>query len=342
MDKVKVYVGIDVSKGWLDFSAFVPGAGEIHAARCANTPQGISKVYRDLRKACKASGDELLFCMEHTGVYCAWFLDHAAKLGLLVWQESAWKIRRTQAPRGKSDVMDAARIAEYAYRYKDRVRLWEPEPAAIGRLRDLMALRERLMTACTMLVVPKSEAQATGRGQAAKDMARYSDPAVKALEKQVKEVDAQIDELVAQTHGYQQTMDLARSIPAIGRMTALSLILFTRNFTLFDDPRKLACYCGVAPFEHSSGASIRGKTRVSHFANKSLKKAMHMAALASIRYNPEMKAYFARKVAEGKNKMSVLNAIRNKLLHCVMAIIKRKSPWTPKFSKAEENFVPQN
>lgn len=326
MDKVKVYVGIDVSKEWLDFSTFVPCSEASYTARCANTSQGIAKVFKEIRKYCKASSDELLFCMEHTGSYCARFLEYAGKMGLLVWQESAWKIRRTQAPRGKSDVMDAARIAEYAFRYKDKARLWVPEPATITRLRDLLALRERLLTASNMLKVPKSEASATGKDQAVKDMSKYSDPAVKMLGKQVKEVDARIDELIAQNPAFQQNMDLACSIPAVGRMTALTLILYTRNFTLFDDARKLACYCGVAPFEYSSGTSIRGRTKVSHFANKSLKKIMHMAALSSLRSNPEMKAYFIRKVKEGKNKMSVINAIRNKLLHCIMAIVKRNSP----------------
>ena len=340
MDKFKVFVGIDVSKDWLDFSTFAPDSATCYTSRCANTSQGIAKVFKEIRKVCKASSNELLFCLEHTGVYCVQFLNYAAKQSLLVWQESAWKIRRTQSPRGKSDITDAARIAEYAYRYKDKARIWVPEPNTISRLKDLMALRERLMTARTMLIVPKSEAKTSGKGQAALDMERFSDPVVSVLDKQVKAVDAQIDELIAQNPEYQQNMELACSIPAIGRITALSLIMYTGNFTLFDNPRKLACYCGVAPFEYTSGTSIRGKTRVSHFANKTLKKAIHMAALSSLRYNEEMKAYFIRKVSEGKNKMSVINAIRNKLLHCIMAVVSRKSPWVMKSSKTEEHFVP--
>lgn len=339
MDKVKVFVGIDVSKDWLDFASFAPGSGIIYSARCANTSAGIGKVFKEVRKFCKADSRELLFCLEHTGIYCAQFLAFSGKLDLLVWQESAWKIRRTQGPRGKSDVMDAARIAEYAYRFKDRVRLWVPEPESIVRLRDLLALRERLMVAANTLKVPKSEAAATGKKAAVADMSKLSDPVVKALQKQIKETDKEIDGLVAQNPEYAKNMELVRSIPCVGRMTALSLILFTRNFTLFDDPRKLACYCGVAPFEFSSGKSIKGRTKVSHFANKALKKAIHMAAMSATQRNPEMKAYFIRKVGEGKNKMVVINAIRNKLLHCIMAVVKRQTPWTPKFSKAEENFA---
>lgn len=339
MDKVKVFVGIDVSKEWLDFACFQPGQGIIYKAQCANNGSGIGRVMKEIRKFCKVGTGDLLFCLEHTGIYCTSFLAYASKLDLLVWQESAWKIKGSQSPRGKSDAMDAARIAEYAYRYRDRARLWVPEPEAIGRLRDLLAMRERLKKAMTMLKVPKSEAKATGKKVAVADMAKLCDPAVKALHKQVKQVEEQIDELVAKTPEYKQTMELACSVPGVGRMTALSLILFTRNFTLFDDPRKLACYSGVAPFDHSSGSSIRGRTRVSHFAQKDLKKVVHMAAMSAIQRNPDMKAYFVRKVGEGKNKMSIINAVRNKLLHCVMAIVTRKTPWVAKSSKAEEDFA---
>jgi transposase len=214
-----------------------------------------------------------------------------------------------------------------------------PEPAVITRLRDLLALRERLIRAATALKVPKSEAKAVGKELATADMARFSDPAVNALKKQLKEVDAQINALIQQEPQYQKNLELVSSIPGIGRMTALSLILFTRNFTLFDDPRKLACYCGVAPFEYTSGSSVKGRTKVSHFANKSLKTLLHMAALTASRNNPETKAYYFRKVSEGKNKMSVINAVRNKLLHCVMAVIRRQTPWVDKFSKGKENLA---
>ena len=340
MDKVKVFVGIDVSKEWLDIAALVPGKGIVYSSRCENTASGASKVLKEVRKVCKVDSGELLFCLEHTGIYCARFLEFSVKLGLKVWQEGAWKIRRTQSPRGKSDKMDAVRIAEYAFRYRDRVRLYEPESEVVSRLRDLLALRERLIRASRALKVPKSEAKAMGRAVAVSDMGAFSDPAIKTLEKQRKEVDAQINKLIAENAEYQKTMDLACSIPGIGRMTALSLILYTRNFTLFDDPRKLACYCGVAPFEFSSGTSIKGRTKVSHYANKSLKRLLHMAAMAAVKADTEVKSYYIRKVESGKNKMLVLNAVRNKLLHCVMAVVGRGKPWVAKFSKAEENFAP--
>src|SRR5690606_36505633 len=93
------------------------------------------------------------------------------------------------------------------------------------------------------------------------------------------------------------------------------------------------CQAGVAPFEHSSGKSIRGKTRVSHMADKSIKTLFHLAAMAVLnRKSSELKDYYERKIAAGKNKMSVLNAIRNKIIQRIFAVVQRGAPYQ-KFNK---------
>ena len=107
----------------------------------------------------------------------------------------------------------------------------------------------------------------------------------------------------------------------IGFVTAVNLIIHTNGFTIMNDSRKLACYCGVAPFEYSSGTSIRGKTKVHYMANKKLKCNLHMASLSAVKLDADLKAYYERKVAEGKNKMSVLNAVKNKLLARIVACV---------------------
>jgi len=83
----------------------------------------------------------------------------------------------------------------------------------------------------------------------------------------------------------------------------------------------------VAPFEYSSGTSIKGRPGTSSFANKVLKYDLHMAAMSAIRHCPELKAYYQRKREEGKDKMKILNAIRNKLLHRIVAVVKRGTPY---------------
>ncbi|WP_207505410.1 transposase [Telluribacter humicola] len=76
------------------------------------------------------------------------------------------------------------------------------------------------------------------------------------------------------------------------------MILVTNEFKLFSNPRKFACYAGVSPFENSSGTSLRGKARVSHYANKRMKKLFHLGAMAAICKDGELAHYYQRKVKE--------------------------------------------
>ncbi len=100
------------------------------------------------------------------------------------------------------------------------------------------------------------------------------------------------------------------------------LIIHSNEFKKITGARKMACYAGVAPFKHQSGTSIMGRNKVSHLANKPLKTLWHMAALSAAHGKGELAKYYQRKVAQNKNKMLVLNAIRNKILHRIYACIK--------------------
>jgi transposase len=121
------------------------------------------------------------------------------------------------------------------------------------------------------------------------------------------------------------------SIPGIGRQNALNFILFTNNFKDFHSANHLACYAGVVPFPNQSGGTIK-KDRVSKLANHKLKKLLHMAAMSCIRAHGDLKEYYIRKVKEGKNKMLVINALRNKLAHRMFAVIKRQTPYVNQIS----------
>lgn len=104
-------------------------------------------------------------------------------------------------------------------------------------------------------------------------------------------------------------------------------MITTNEFKNIHKAQQYACYAGIAPFEHSSGTSIRGRTRVSHKANKSVKTLLHLAALTAIRYNTDKKNYYNRKIEQGKNKMLVINAVRNKLVHRVFACVTQNRPY---------------
>ena len=132
----------------------------------------------------------------------------------------------------------------------------------------------------------------------------------------------------------QTNYNLLISIRGIGFVTAIALIVATENFTRFDDHRKFACYCGIVPFEYQSGTSIKGKKKISRFANKRLKALLSNAACTSIQFNPEMKLYYERRIQEGKSKMSTQNIIRNKIVARVFAVVQRGTPYVDTFRYA--------
>ena len=116
-------------------------------------------------------------------------------------------------------------------------------------------------------------------------------------------------------------------VPGVGEQTAIYLIIATKGFKAFNSSRKFACYAGVAPFEYTSGSSVRGRTKVNHMADKKMKSLLQMCALTAIKYDPQLKEYYNNKKEEGKNGMLVLNNIRCKIISRVFSVVNRKTPF---------------
>ena len=154
------------------------------------------------------------------------------------------------------------------------------------------------------------------------------------LQKALDKTDKQMLEIVKQDDVLHKQHGLLTSVPGIGKQTALCLMVTTRSFTSFSTWRQLACYAGVAPFEHSSGTSVRGRTKVSGIADKKMKSLLQMCVLSAVKCDKEIKAYYEKKEAEGKPTMLVMNNVRAKLLAGALAVIKRGIPFvnTQKFA----------
>lgn len=150
---------------------------------------------------------------------------------------------------------------------------------------------------------------------------------VAIYKKQIQVIETEIKKLIHEDKNMDRNYKLITSIPGISFVNAVNLIVFTGNFTLFDDSRKFASFCGVAPFEYTSGTSINRGTHVSIMANKRLKADLSQAALTAIRFDYEMKKYYERKINEGKSFGCVLNAVKFKLLCRVFSVVKRGTPY---------------
>lgn len=202
--------------------------------------------------------------------------------------------------------------------------------ATLEKIRHLASLRERLVETRKRLETPIKEFAEMGDASMAKLLTKSIKSSLAAIEKDLKNIESKIIDIVNEDENLKLLYKVITSVVGIGFVTAINLLVHTNGFTMLKDTRKLACYCGVAPFEYSSGTSVRFKTKVHYMANKKLKCNLHMASLTAIKLDADLKAYYERKVAEGKNKMSVLNAVRNKLLARVVTCVNKKQEYVKK------------
>jgi transposase len=160
-----------------------------------------------------------------------------------------------------------------------------------------------------------------------KILERLQRAAINGLKKAKEKIETAISSFITTDEKISKTIQLVCSIKGVGMQTAASLYAYTKGFTIFENAKQLACYCGVVPFSKSSGTSVRFKPGVSPFANRKLKSLLHICAMAALRWDKGIQSYYERKVAEGKNKMSAINAIRNKLLLRIFAVLRDQRPY---------------
>jgi transposase len=322
-------LGIDVSKLTLDAVLMIDGNKETTThTQLNNNAKDIAKFFKSLSKVPDFSLDKCLICIEATGVYSYPLLSFATQNDAHIWMESGTQIKKSMGiQRGKNDKVDALRIAIYASKNQESIRFWKPSNATITEIKNLTSLRNRLIKSQTQLTAPIEEFRQVGDTKMANLLAKSMKTTIEALAKDIKAIDKQIEQLLNQDSDLKSLFKLVTSVVGIGTQTAVALLVYTDGFTLFEDARKLACYAGVAPFEYSSGTSVKGKTRVSKMANTHLNSLLYMAATSAIQHDFQLKAYYEKKVAQGKKKMSVINAVKAKLIHRVMSVVQRKEKY---------------
>jgi transposase len=321
--KLDLFIGIDVSKKTLNYELVV-NAEEKLSFESENSIDGIKGFIKELKKQDDFDLSKAIFCMEYTGIYNNHLLAYLTEIKANIWLENPIHIKKSLGMvRGKNDKVDAARIAQFAYKNRDEAKLWEPERKIIQTLKAMTGIRNRIMKSMESLIVPIQEVKGFVDKETVKNLKNACKTSLNALKKDLKNINDKIIELIKGDEQLSYLFKLVSSVDNVGPVIATAVIVQTNEFKKFDNAKKFACYAGVAPFEHSSGTSIRGKTRVSHMANKSLKTLLHLAALGAVSRPGEMKLYFDRKVAEGKNKMLIINAIRNKIILRIFACVRQ-------------------
>lgn len=323
MKKFTTFVGIDISKKTFDAAIYSDGKSILYEHQAfEQNGFGYASFLTWLEDKDVLVADTL-FCLEHTGIYINGLVNFLHTADCAVWVEMPLRIKKSMGlQRGGDDKVAAIGIAQYGFRYQDAVKLYSPTDKALEQLQHLIAQRTRLINCITQLEVPMKELVECGDSIAIKELIKLQTQAISGLQKSLLKVAASITKHIKENSDIKTKIASVCSIKGIGQQTAINLYVSTKGFTAFENAKQLACYCGVVPFTKSSGTSVRFKTRVSPYANKTLKKLLHLCAMAAIQWNDELKQYYDRKVAEGKNKMSVINAVRNKLVHRIFAVIR--------------------
>lgn len=267
--------------------------------------------------------------MEQTGIYCNHLLLCLEKLRANIVLENPSQIKKSLGlVRGKNDRADALRIAGFLLKGRDELVLWNARRPLVDELARLSVLRNRLVIVQKTLMTPLRE----DRGFIVKASADIHMVLCRAsldcLKADVNNLERHTREVWSADEKLSRLMELTTSVPGVGPVTALQIIVAINEFQRISDPRKFACYCGVAPFEHISGTSVRGKSRVSKISNRKLKALLSACALSARRFVPEIRAYYERRLlVDKKHKMSVMNSIRFKIITRVFACIKRNQPY---------------
>lgn len=332
--KTHYFLGVDVGKNQFHTAITIDGIS-FHDQLVDNTLTSIREYFQELKSKFNFNSSQLIVCMEHTGIYSYPLLDYLTQQGISVCVEPAVRIKQSQGmQRGKNDKIDAIRIAKYLFKNHSELKLWRPKREVIQKLRALLVVRERLVRGKMQFEVPVKESSEFISKSIRQIVLANCKATVTAIRKDIKKVDAQISKLIKEDVRLHAQVKLATSVTGVGIIIATNMIIDTNEFQDIDNHKKFACYSGVAPFPNQSGKSLRGKDKVSHMANKRVKTLLHMGARSAIQNSPEMKAYYNRKLAEGKPAFSVLNAVCNKLISRVFVCIKNQRLYQKDYQRA--------
>ena len=321
---MKLYnVGADLSKKTIDFV--------IHQLKAYLKVDNDIAGFRELIKWFQQHSidhSDVMIVMEHTGLYSYQLEQFLHQHGISFAKVSALAIKRSLGlVRGKNDKIDARRIARYAFEKQDCLNADQPAGENLTKLQRLHSTRERLVKTRASYMSAVNEEREAYQLKATDIIIATQLKVIKTLDQQIRKLENEIQAIIQADKDLNKNYHFLQSIKGVGPVVALATIIKTGNFTRFTNARKFACYCGTAPFEHTSGSSIRGKTKISSLRDKKMKTLLDLAAKSAIQYDKELHEYYMKRLAIGKSTKSTRNIVRNKIIYRMFAVIKRQTPY---------------
>jgi transposase len=325
------YLGIDVSKAKLDCCLLIdPDAPKRKNKSVANSRSGVAELVSWLARQ-GAPATEVHAVLEGTGVYheqAAMALHDTSVTVSIVNPAQIRNFAQGLAVRTKNDGVDSLVLARYGVMVRPGA--WEPPPPEARMLQALLSRREAIAQDLQRERNRQEKAHAT---ETPTIVCRSIDEAILFLEKQLKQLQQDIDDHIDRHPGLKEDLRLLRSIPAVGPQVGNNMlaVMATRKF---DSAEQLAAYLGLVPVERQSGTSVLGRARLSKAGPARVRAVLYMAAVVATRHNPHVKTAYQRLLTRGKSKMSALGAAMRKLVHLCFGVLKTRQAYQPDYAGA--------
>jgi transposase len=315
-------VGVDVSKKTIDVNCHLSGVHRVFS----NDYKGYLGMFNWVEKVTK--GKRLFYCFENTGNYSLKLATHLSQKSVPYVEESPIRIKRSSGlVREKSDKIDAGMIARYAWLHREELEPSKLRDVIFQEMGRLIGLRDQLVRNRAGLIGTLKETQQLLNSPSTDIGCRVLKRSIDYLSKQIRATETRLCELITGEERLNKSFNLLQSIKGIGFVLSCQLIYHTHNFNRFKTWRQFSSYCGLAPFEYSSGTSIHRRKKCHYLGDRKMKSLLSMASISAIQHDQELRLYYKSKVAQGKPKMIALNNVRNKLLSRAFAVIKRGTPY---------------
>jgi transposase len=319
------FIGIDIAKD--SFAAAIHGAT---TKSFPNSPQGAALLAAWARQHYPA-GECRCVC-ESTSQYSRFFAHNLASgpgfSCAIVPPQRVRYAARAFARHTKTDSVDAKTILAFAQQTCPEP-YCRPSPAN-AKLDALRAAIEDLKTLSAELANRQHLLPFTPDAPPAVVQAFTQIQAVLAQE--LARLGAQIELLFADNADLAVQRQLLQSIPGIGPVLSVELLCVSEVLQQ-RQPKQLAQYAGLAPAHRQSGASIKGKSMITHAGNRRLRKLLYMAAVSAARHHPHLREFYARLLSAGKPKKLALIAVARKLLLLAQAVMLSSVPYDRTFGK---------
>jgi transposase len=316
-------IGIDISKVTLDMAVLKDGI-LLLTHKIDNSEAAIKRFLASLKANHGSTVDNSIYCAEHMGIYAKFLMDVFTAKNARLCLESPLRIKLSIGiQRTKTDAIDAINIAGYAHKNAATLKFWTPPRMPIQQLKTLMAIRKKLTKMVGMLKNTKKLESYFLSEAGRKDIGGYTNASFTALQADIVAIERTMLDIISLDPNLHNLVRLITSVPYVGKIIAIEMLVITNEFKAFNCPKKFASYCGIAPFARSSGTTLNRKPMVSAIANRNMKIVLHMAALGLLKAKQsKFRLYYDRKVKEGKHQMSVLNALKNKLVTIIFACVR--------------------